>query len=613
MKLFCFDTETYLIKPGVLIPRMVSLAYLVDDGVRGLVSSDASVVLRRDARAVFEQALMDEDTVLVGHNVAFDLAVAAMTWTDLIPAIFGAYRDGRVACTQVRELLHLIETGDIGIQRVSMEKTAKRRLGLDLSAVKKQDSWRLRYSELDDIPVDEWPHEAYRYAADDASITHSIFLHQGGLSADYGSEQLQTEAAWALHLMSAWGLRTRSDRVAALKASLQKQLTEIQKPLFQSGLLRPTGSRNMQKIREQVVSSYESIGKEVLYTDTGKVSTAREVLEQSGNTELLELAKMSAVEKVLSTYVPALVEGTRWPINPRFNVLVASGRTSCRGPNLQNIPRTGSVRECFVPRPGHVFVACDYDVLEMCALSQVLIDWFGYSRMAEAINAGQDLHTSFAADLMGISYDSALELRALKDKEFDEKRRFAKVANFGFPGGLGARTMVEYAKGYGVFIDEDEARLLKTEWMAFEPAMKLYFDRIGQMAAVDEFTIEQHITGRRRGRCFYTSACNSYFQGLAADGAKDALTHVTRECYTEKSSPLYGSRPVLFIHDEIIIESPESRTHEAAQRLEEVMVNRMSHYISRVRVSASAVAMRWWSKDADAVRDESGRLIPWEG
>lgn len=613
MKLFCFDTETHLIKPGAAIPRMVSFAYLVDDGIRGLLVEDPVLLLAYDARGPFTEALRDPDVVFVGHNVAFDMAVCAHSWPDLIPLIFGAYRDGRVRCTQVREALHLIETGEIGFKRVNMKDTAKRRLGKDMSAVKKADAWRTRYSELDGVPVEQWPAEAREYALDDARVTHSIFLSQGGLDHQWGSEQLQTEAAWALFLMGAWGVRTRGDRVAQLKATLQSEIEQIRAPLLAAGLLRPTGSRNMAEIRDRVSSWFNDTAGMVPLTETGKVSTAKDVLLSTHDPLLGKLAEMGAVEKVLSTYVPALQQGVTVPINPWFNVLVASGRTSCRNPNLQNIPRVGNVRECFIPRPGYVYVACDYDVLEMCALAQVLLDWFGFSRMAEAINAGQDLHTSFAADLMGISYDEALKLREARDKNFDEKRRFAKVANFGFPGGLGAATMVDYAKGYGVFITEQEAKTLKQEWMAFEPAMKLYFDRIGQMAVADEFTIEQHVTGRRRGGCFYTSGCNTMFQGLAADGAKDALTHVTRECYTAPDSPLFGSRPVLFIHDEIIIEAPEEKVHEAAQRLEEVMVRRMEKYISRVRISAGAVAMRWWSKDAYEVRDADGRLVPWNG
>jgi len=67
----------------------------------------------------------------------------------------------------------------------------------------------------------------------------------------------------------------------------------------------------------------------------------------------------------------------------------------------------------------------------------------------------------------------------------------------------------------------------------------------------------------------------------------------------------------LFIHDEIIIETPLEIAHEAGYELARIMVDTMKKYVPDVKVSASPALMTCWSKDAIAIIDDSGRLIPW--
>ena len=128
---------------------------------------------------------------------------------------------------------------------------------------------------------------------------------------------------------------------------------------------------------------------------------------------------------------------------------------------------------------------------------------------------------------------------------------------------------------------------------------------------------------RVRGGVGYCDGCNSYFQGLAADGAKAAMFYITQECYLgfgtawprdgRAPSPLYGSRVVACIHDEFLLEvRDDANAGAAADRLAAVMVEGMARYIPDVPIKAEPVLMRRWLKGAKPVRDASGRLIPWE-
>jgi len=70
---------------------------------------------------------------------------------------------------------------------------------------------------------------------------------------------------------------------------------------------------------------------------------------------------------------------------------------------------------------------------------------------------------------------------------------------------------------------------------------------------------------------------------------------------------------VAFIHDEFVIELPETADHtKEAERIEELVCGAMSSVVnSTVPVRAEYVLTRCWSKRAKLLRDTSGRLQPW--
>ena len=280
-----------------------------------------------------------------------------------------------------------------------------------------------------------------------------------------------------------------------------------------------------------------------------------------------------------------------------------------------------SVRECFIPRPGYVYSFADYSGLELCTLAQTCLDLLGHSEMAEALKRGEDLHMALAADSLGISYTEAKERAKAGDPEVKTARQNAKASNFGYPGGLGASSFREYAEGYGMILTQAEAEAAKAAWFRKWPEMREYFRYIDSATSGLE-PIAQLRSGRLRGGATYCSAANGFFQGLAADGAKEALWLVAKECYLPGTA-LYGCRPVFFIHDEIGMEvpyapevggSPESAS-AATERLSEVMVTAMKKWTPDIPIKAEPVMIRRWYKGAEMVRLEGdggrkGIIVP---
>ena len=478
---FGFDTETHLIREGMLAPGLVCLTTATED-------APPTIDTKETAPRTFGDLLRDPEAVAIAHNTVFDLGVLCASDPTLIPLVFQALEDGKIKDTKIRQQLINLSRGCLtydGINRrrssYALDRLVLDYLGLDISEDKKDPTaWRLRFSELDGLPLSDWPPAAVQYAKEDARLTLEVFKAQNG-GGPVTDENNQIKAAWALHLMTLRGLLIDKTAVDALEAELIPRVAALREKLAAAGILRPNGKKNMGKIRELVSAAYAARGVLPALTDGGKISTNRETLAESGDPLLEIMANESNAEKLLNTYVPALRVGRA---NPQYSVLLESGRTSSRAPNVQNVPRRG-VRSCYTPRPGFVFVAVDYSTLELCALAQINLDLFGASKMAEAINAGEDLHLAVAAEILGITYDEAHARKEAGDEEVKNARSLAKICNFGYAGGMGSASFVSFAKQSGVVITEEKAEELRAAWFRRWPEMKLFFRHIIRLQYVD--------------------------------------------------------------------------------------------------------------------------------
>jgi hypothetical protein len=549
--------------------------------------------------------------------------------------------------------------------------------GRRLFVNKSADTWRKRYGLLYGVPISDWPDDAFKYALKDAQLHRRLFLAQEetALSAEFGAslredgladipgETATTLTALCLGLMRIWGVRTDPEMVKVVRAEFQEKfdaavaiaskwklvgekrvsqvlpeyaeryshLTEKEIKKLPARLKHRVvvPKREMKKIRDRVQYCYTSRGEDVPMSESGKnIATDRETLTFKRylswlkDEGLVAVADVVRYEKLLKTYVPVLERGARYPITPDWNAMVETFRISCARPNLTNLPRGSAkhgddmVRQCFQARPGCVFVSADYSTLELCTLAQTCIDLFGYSAMADSINQGRDLHIDMASAILEISYEDAFARYVAGDKLMEETRQFSKIVDFGAPGGMGAASFVEYARGYDVSISEDHARRLLMVFRSRWHEMNEYFAYCSALCAEgSEAEIAVHPrTGYVRGKVRYTALANHGFQHLAAVGATSALSAVSEECYVDPSSALYGSRPVVFAHDEIILEVPRAsigpeRASATADRLVNVMVAVMKEHCPDIVIKVDAVMMLRWMKGAKPVR-VGGLLVP---
>jgi DNA polymerase-1 len=578
--------------------------------------------------------------MLVGHNISYDNAVVGAKWPDLIPLIFAKYDRDEITDTMIRQQLLDIAGGCFRGKEVHFakevvdedtgEKTqvrgvrwiqynygltdlTYRSMGYRLS--KEEDTWRKKYGQLMNVPLEDWPEEARKYALEDARGTLGVFEKQEE-HADYIPDQFrQARYAWALHLTSTWGLRTHAAGVDILEKETIAALAEIEQGLKDAGLVRHDGSRDTKKAKARMLAVCAAAGKTVRLTDKGGVSLDSDACKASEDDLLEEYAELTSLKAVINKDIPVLRSGVTQPIHTNFG-MAASGRSTSASPNVQNPRRLKGIREAFVPREGKVFAQADFNALELRTLAQTCITLFGHSELGRVLNAGLDPHTDFACSILGVPYSVGV-VRAEKgdaDEEFDNARQTAKVANFGFPGGLGPAKLCLFArKTYKVKITEPRAKELKAAWLQRWPEMQDFFRYVGDLIDSDtgNATLKQLFSNRWRGGAHYTAACNSFFQGLGSDAAKNAHYLVTRACYAEPESALYGSRPVNFVHDESIVETDDGPgAHDVAMELGRVMVKGANEFLPDVPAVVKPLLARCWSKSSKPKYDANKRLIP---
>ena len=616
MPTVAFDFETCLIQPGIVAPQPVCMSWAI--------GTDSGLVTGEEAWSLLLGWLESPTTLLVGARTSFDLGVA-LVWCPeelrMAQAIAQAYSQQRIRDVQIRAKLIALAEGwlsfDVDLRKMpsfSLSALHQRYHGAPLD--KGEDTWRLRYSELKGKPIHDYPGSAIDYAVRDSEATLDVYQaldshwHPEKVTPSmFTNEAEQTEADWFLHLMSMAGLEVDQAGAALLEASLQGSLVNVHAAQLEAGILRANGTKDQAALRARVEAAYQALGRPCPTTPKGATSTAAETLEGCGDALLEAIAEAASTEKLLSSFVPMLKVGI---VNPSYDVLKESGRTSSFGPNIQQMPQKGGIRELFRPPPGHVFITADYSTLELAALSQVCLDLFGHSNMADAINEGQDLHVLTAAHIHRIPYAEALARYQGGDPEMKQARKLAKVLNFGLPGGMGAESFVEYARGFGLDLASAEVQALKDGWLQAYPEMQDYFHHVATLAgSAEAFTVVQLRSKRVRAGCRYTSACNTYFQGLAADGAKRAGCQLAWRTLLPEGGPLYGCLLHAFVHDEFLISAPVATFREAADALELVMVVGMRHFIPDVQIRVDVTASDRGSKEAQRIVGADGRLQVW--
>jgi len=499
--------------------------------------------------------LTNESIPKAGHNMKYDFIVLARYGLRVCPLAFD---------TMIAEWLINPASHNLGLKNLSWVRLDHRMTGIEelIGKGSKQIS-------MAEVPIPQ----AAAYAADDAAVVLRLIpqlkeeLEKRQVLSLY--QKIEMPLVEVLADMEIAGIALDKDFLKRMSAELGKRMAEIETEVYQ--LAGESFNINSPQQLSEVLFNRLKIPPpdRTQRTSTGFYSTAAGVLEAlSGKHPVVDhVLEYRELAKLRSTYLEALPQ----QINPHTGRVHTSysqtgsvtGRIASSEPNLQNIPiRTEigrQVRQAFIADPGHHLLAVDYSQVELRIVAHIS----GDEAMLEAFRAGQDIHAATAAAIYGISLQAVTK----------EQRRHAKAINFGLIYGMSAFGLTRTTD---LTLAEAED-FVKAYFKQF-PGVKSYLDGVRRQASEQEYV--ETLLGRRRyfpglkNQSNFNirsreerEAINAPIQGTAADIMKIAMLRVPgalRDAHL-------NARMLLQVHDELVLECPQSELQRTAEVVQQVM------------------------------------------
>jgi DNA polymerase-1 len=303
-------------------------------------------------------------------------------------------------------------------------------------------------------------------------------------------------------------------------------------------------------------------------TAKGAPSTKEEVLQELALDYPLPkvLLEHRGLAKLKSTYtdkLPTMINPTTKRIHTSYHQAgTATGRLSSSDPNLQNIPiRTTEgrrVRQAFIAPEGHRLIAADYSQIEL----RIMAHLSGDKNLLKAFEQGQDVHRATAAEVFGVNLAQVTT----------DQRRSAKAINFGLIYGMSAFGLAKQLN-----IGRKQAAEYIELYFQRYPGVQDYMNQVRHSAAEKGY-VETHFGRRlylpeinsRNGmlrQAAERTAINAPMQGTAADIIKLAMINVDNWLRNQKLK----SRMIMQVHDELVLEVPESEHQQVIFGIKECM------------------------------------------
>jgi DNA polymerase I-like protein with 3'-5' exonuclease and polymerase domains len=396
----------------------------------------------------------------------------------------------------------------------------------------------------------------------------------------------------------------------------------------------------------QVVEFFQALGVNTKVVEKGKTKDtieANHLVKYSSKYPIIELyLKFKGAQKDIGTY------GQNWidQINPvsgrihtQFKQLMNTGRLSSGGKsgdvknfNFQNIPSDQETRSCFVAEEGNLLISCDYSSQESVVLVNQCLD----PSLLEFYDRGlSDMHSFIASKMFKELND--LSLDDIKSKHKD-KRQQSKVIGFALAYGGSAKAISDqlqlteqegvdiYKKYFEAFPDLDryytEAKKFGIEngyvLLSSVTGKKCYVDYFEEFKAIEQELKNKEFWERykqlknsdtptaremkdkvsryfRKKGDIERMSLNYRVQGESAEISKLAGIYFWQDYIIPKN--LFGVvKLVNIIHDEYLVECPESIIEEACNAIQGAMEKSAAKFCKRVKLGAEPAYAKYWKK-----------------
>lgn len=556
-KLICFDTETTSLDP--MTAKIVGISFSVEAGSAAYLPLkhdyfDAPEQLNfAETLAKIKPILENDGIKKVGQNVKYDCHVLAN---------HGIALNGIVHDTMLQS--YVFESH----KSHGMDALAERHLGLQTIHFEDVAGKGAKQVGFNQVTVET----AAEYAAEDADITLQLHeamypqvAHDEKLNYIYNQIEMPSSAClFTIErngvLIDADMLRAQSNEIGAKLVALENQAYALAGQPFNLG-----SPKQLQEIL------FDKLGiKPTKKTPSGAPSTDEDVLQELALDHPLPkvLLEYRGLAKLKSTYtdkLPKMINPQTGRVHTSYNQAVAiTGRLASSDPNLQNIPVRSAegrrIREAFIAPAGSHIVSADYSQIELRIMAHLSQD----AGMLQAFANNEDIHRATAAEIFGVERESV----------DNEQRRYAKVINFGLIYGMSA-----FGLAQNLNIERSAAASYIERYFARYPGVKAYMENTRHEAKQKGYVetyfgrrlwvpeISSPNVQRRNGA--ERAAINAPMQGTAADLIKLAMIAVQNWLMSEHLQ----SKLIMQVHDELVLEVPDSELEKVKQKLPELMQN----------------------------------------
>ena len=427
--------------------------------------------------------------------------------------------------------------------------------------------------------------ESIHYACADADYTLRLYhLFNGWFDKwlpkhRFIVEQIESPTAVYVGLMRHNGLLVDAELMERKRLEAEEKLANLREDIaFIIGDVNIGANASTSAFKKYL---YQNLGLPVLKT-TAKFQEAADdetmilLAEwcETNRPDLVPLFKLVQEYRKLGKIQSTYIVGYRKYINSVTGRIHAdlmplateTGRFAARNPNLQNMPRAGAddvgVRNFFIAPEGKALLSLDFSQIELRVGAFYCKD----VKMLETYRIDGDIHAQTTAVIYSIPFEQAVDKNAA---DYKERRTIAKICNFGtfyglFPRGL-QRTLKFKA---GLDVTQEQCERIIANLKSGYPTLTCWQEETKTRAKARKYS--ETWLGRRRylpgissedwSKRSFAERCalNTPIQGTAADILKLALGRIIAGLPERP-----WLRPLLQVHDELVLELPTDRVTEA--------------------------------------------------
>lgn len=286
----------------------------------------------------------------------------------------------------------------------------------------------------------------------------------------------------------------------------------------------------------------------------------------------------------------------------------ATGRLSSKAPNLQNIPapekgkENTNIRRFFIARPGYRLITCDMAGAEIA----IAADYSQEQLLLDSIREGLDMHSLLSTVSYSIICGEPVtvskseipidvkghKLTPVTLRDLHKSVVFAKFYKAGAKKIYGV--LAEYVN---MFHTEDQRIPIAQE---ISRALDKRMPKLAKYLTglIDKGQKDGYLRSDKLGRIRFFSEkdygqiCNYPVQGTNANALKMAMIEIFNYLTDNK----LDARMVLNVHDEILVEAHESIAEEVAKKVQEIMANALTYFLTTIKGGASYKIATCWDK-----------------